>query len=104
MNEESLLIHQPTRLRIVAVLSTLEEDAKIDFPFLAKELELTEGNLGAHLRKLEDAGLVLEEKTFVARKPKTWLSLTGKGRRAFLRYLGELEELVGNAATVLPKG
>jgi hypothetical protein len=45
MNNDSLLIHQPTRLRIMAVLSTLEEGAKVDFTFLSEKLEVTEGIL-----------------------------------------------------------
>jgi len=91
MNGDSLLIHQPTRLSIMAALSTLEEGAKVDFTFLSEELEVTEGNLSSHIRKLEEAGLLNVEKVFVDRKPKTWIALTARGRQAFSRYVEELE-------------
>lgn len=78
----------------MAALAALEEGVKVDFGFLARELELTEGNLGAHIHKLEEAGLLNAEKTFVDRKPKTWLSLTARGRHAFLLYVRELEDIV----------
>jgi len=94
MNDESLLIHQPTRLRIMAILSTLEEGGKVDFTFLAAELGVTEGNLSSHLKKLEDADLVHVHKEFVDRRPKTWLALTDRGKQAFLAYIQELELIV----------
>jgi len=97
MNGDSLLIHQPTRLRIMAALSTLEEGAKVDFTFLSEELEMTEGNLSSHIRKLEEAGLLNVEKVFVDRKPKTWIALTVRGRQAFSRYVEELEKIVRGA-------
>jgi len=94
MNDDSLLIHQPTRLRIMAALSTLEEGARVDFTFLSDELEVTEGNLSSHIRKLEEAELLSVEKVFVDRKPKTWLSLTNRGRQAFEQYVQDLEKIV----------
>jgi DNA-binding MarR family transcriptional regulator len=97
MNGDSLLIHQPTRLSIMAALSTLEEGAKVDFTFLSEELEVTEGNLSSHIRKLEEAGLLNVEKVFVDRKPKTWIALTARGRQAFSRYVEELEKIVRGA-------
>jgi DNA-binding MarR family transcriptional regulator len=97
MNGDSLLIHQPTRLSIMAALSTREEGAKVDFTFLSEELEVTEGNLSSHIRKLEEAGLLNVEKVFVDRKPKTWIALTARGRQAFSRYVEELEKIVRGA-------
>ncbi|SLM17386.1 Transcriptional regulator [uncultured spirochete] len=102
MNDDSLLIHQPTRLRIMAALSTLEEGTKVDFTFLSDELEVTEGNLSSHIRKLEEAGLLNVEKVFVDRKPKTWLALTERGRKAFAEYVRELERIVRSDARTEP--
>jgi DNA-binding MarR family transcriptional regulator len=102
MNDDSLLIHQPTRLRIMAALSTLEEDGKVDFTFLSEALEVTEGNLSSHIRKLEEAGLLSVEKVFVDRKPKTWLALTERGRKAFAEYVKELETIVRNGVKTEP--
>jgi DNA-binding MarR family transcriptional regulator len=88
------LIHQPVRLRIVSSLSTLSEDESMEFTFLRDLHELTDGNLGAHLRKLEEAGYVSLEKTFVDRKPRTFVALTRKGRKAFSEHVKALEQIL----------
>jgi DNA-binding MarR family transcriptional regulator len=88
------LIHQPVRLRIVSSLSTLSEDESMEFTFLRDLHELTDGNLGAHLRKLEEASYVSLEKTFVDRKPRTFIALTRKGRKAFREHVKALEHIL----------
>src|SRR5579883_1049016 len=88
------LIHQPLRLRLMAVLVALQPDAQIGFTALRDLLELTDGNLGAHLRKLEEAGYVAVTKTFVARKPQTFLSATPLGRQAFAEHVAALEVIL----------
>ena len=88
------LIHQPGRLRIVSSLSTLSEDESLEFTFLRDLHDLTDGNLGAHLRKLEEAGYVSLEKTFVERKPRTFIALTRKGRKAFGEHVEALEQIL----------
>ncbi len=88
------LIHQPVRLRIVASLSTLSEDGSVEFTFLRDLHDLTDGNLGAHLRKLEEAGYVSFEKTFVDRKPRTFIALTRKGKKAFREHVKALEQIL----------
>lgn len=85
------LIHQPIRLRIVSSLSTLTGDESLEFTFLRDLHSLTDGNLGAHLRKLEEAGYVNLEKAFVDRKPRTFIALTRKGRKAFKEHVQALE-------------
>ena len=62
----------------MAALVSLGEGDKADFTFLRDLLHLTDGNLSAHLRVLEDAGYVVVEKTFVGRQPKTWIWVTGR--------------------------
>jgi len=94
MDELDPVIHQPVRLRIMAALMTLDMDAEIEFTTLRDLLNLTDGNLGAHLRKLERAEYVQIHKTFVGRKPRTFLSLTPKGRVAFLEHRRALEALL----------
>lgn len=89
------LIHQPVRLRIVSALTALDEDARVDFTYLKKLLKLSDGNLGAHLLKLEEAGYLVQEKTFVERKPRTYLHLTREGRAAFLQHVEALREILG---------
>jgi DNA-binding MarR family transcriptional regulator len=88
------LIHQPVRLRIVSSLSTLSEDESMEFSFLRDLHDLTDGNVGAHLRKLEEAGYVSLEKTFVDRKPRTFIALTRNGKKAFREHVKALEQIL----------
>jgi DNA-binding MarR family transcriptional regulator len=89
------VIHQPARLRIMASLSALGGDGRMDFRTLRDVLELTDGNLGAHLVKLEDAGYLTVEKTFLGKKPRTLLRLTTAGRAAFETHVAALKALLG---------
>ena len=88
------LIHQPTRLRIMAFLAHLGPDAEVEFTRLQKLLGLTEGNLSRHLSRLEEAGYVQIKKGYQGRRPRTWVRVTGRGRDAFFEHLRELEEIV----------
>jgi DNA-binding MarR family transcriptional regulator len=94
VTELNELIHQPVRLKIMAALVSMEEDAQLEFTYLRDLLELTDGNLGAHLRKLEEAGYVQLVKTFVGRKPRTYVAITSKGQRAFGEHVAALEVIV----------
>lgn len=89
------LIHQPARLQIMSALVTLDHDEQVDFVYLRRLLKLTDGNLGAHLARLEDAGYVKIDKTFVARKPRTFIGATGKGRDAFAQHIAALKQIIG---------
>ena len=89
------IIHQPVRLRIMAALNALAEDAQLDFGALREMLGVTDGNLATHLRKLEDAGYIVVEKTFVGRRPRTYISLTPQGRAAFQEHVAALREILG---------
>jgi DNA-binding MarR family transcriptional regulator len=97
MAELNPIIHQPTRLRIMAALVSLEKDEKADFVFLRDLLELTDGNLSVHLQKLEGAEYVMIEKVFVERRPKTWIWATAEGRDAFATHVDALEAIVAQA-------
>lgn len=94
MAELDPLIHQPVRLRITAALAATQRDAQVDFAFLRDTLQLTDGNLGAHLAKLEKAGYVRLEKTFVERKPRTYVELTPRGRAAFEDHVAALQKIL----------
>ena len=89
-------IHQPVRLRIMATLKGLPEREWIDFVRLRDIVGATDGNLGAHMATLENAGLVRVDKGFVGKRPRTRMALTAKGRAAFARYLGELRAILGD--------
>jgi len=88
------IIHQPVRLRIMATLVALDEGIELDFTALREMLDLTDGNLGAHLRKLEDAKYVAVKKIFVGRKPRTFISVSSFGRTAFDKHVSALEEIL----------
>ena len=88
------IIHQPVRRRIMASLVALRPKHKVEFSYLGKLLKLTDGNLGAHLQTLEEAGYIRIEKSFVERKPKTQVSITSKGRIEFEEHVDELEKIL----------
>ena len=94
MAEFNETIHQPVRLRIMAALVALEPADDVDFTYLRDLLEVTDGNLGAHLRKLEEAGYIAVNKTFVERKPRTFVAATAEGRKAFQEHVAALESIL----------
>ncbi len=77
------VIHEPARLMIMTHLYVVTD---ADFVYLKRATEMTAGNLSTHLTKLEAAGFVEITKSFEGKKPKTTLSLTKKGRKAFKNY------------------
>jgi len=85
------LIHERTRLAIVSALAANES---LSFAELKKLLEVTDGNLSVHARKLEDAGYIECSKSFEKRVPKTEYRLTAAGRRALEKYLNHMEALI----------
>ena len=85
------LIHERVRLAIVSALAGAEA---LSFNELKSQLSITDGNLSVHARKLEEAGLVACEKTFVERVPHTAYRLTPAGRKALDAYLGHMEALI----------
>jgi len=94
MAELNETIHQTVRLRVMAALVTLEPGGEVDFTYLRDLLEVTDGNLGAHLRKLEEAGYIAVNKTFVERKPRTFVSATSEGRRVFQEHVAALKSIL----------
>lgn len=85
------LIHQRTRLAIVSALAV--NDA-LTFSELKELLEVTDGNLSVHARKLEEAGYLECTKSFQDRVPRTEYRLTKRGRRVLERYLDHMESLI----------
>jgi DNA-binding MarR family transcriptional regulator len=88
------VIHGRLRLGIMAYLSTV---SPAPFVELKAKVNATDGNLSAHLSKLEEAGYVRIDKTFVDKKPRTNVRLTAQGRKAWIDYLDKLQGLL-NAA------
>ena len=89
------VIHGRLRLGIMAYLASADV---ADFNELKALLQATQGNLSVHLRKLEDAGYVAIEKSFLGRKPLTRARITPPGRKAFAAYLAAMGRLVDSAS------
>jgi DNA-binding MarR family transcriptional regulator len=85
------LLLSKVRLGVVAELLNYDWVA---FSELARALDATGGNLGAHLAKLVDARYVEEEKSFVNRRPLTRYRLTQRGRDAFAAHVTQLQSLL----------
>jgi DNA-binding HxlR family transcriptional regulator len=88
------VIHGKLRLAILSLLVAVEE---ADFTWLRTKTGSTDGNLGAQLLKLEEAGYVTVEKRFVQRKPQTLYRMTEAGRNALTEYVQALRQLLGGA-------
>ena len=81
------------RVRL-GILSALAVNDLLTFNDLKALFAVTDGNLGAHARKLEDAGYISCRKTFEERRPRTEYRLTPTGRRALERYLRHIEAVI----------
>ncbi len=91
---DGVLLSQ-VRLGIVAALL---ERGEATFPELKGVLRLTQGNLGMHLRSLEEAGYVRVDKGYAGRRPRTLCALTARGRRAFERHVALLTTILRNGS------
>ena len=80
----------------LAIAVLLAEHGEISFSRFKQWLQMTDGNLGAQLRKLEDAGYVKLRRDFVERKPVTWYALSAPGRKASNVHLTALRGLIGS--------
>jgi DNA-binding HxlR family transcriptional regulator len=88
------VVHGKLRLAVLSLLITLEE---ADFTWLRQRTGSTDGNLGAQMLKLEEAGYVAMEKRFAGRKPQTLYRMTPVGREALATYVSALKHLLGGA-------
>lgn len=84
------VFHEPNRMAIMSALAGSQNGKS--FSELKRECDLTDGNLSRHIAALEKGGMVRVDKSFVESRPRTTISVSGAGRRAFLRYLEDLEE------------
>lgn len=90
-NNLDRLIHERTRL---ALVSALAANPVLSFNDLKSLLQMSDGNLSAHARKLEDAGYIACSKSFDGRLPRTEFRLTESGRSALQRYIAHMEALI----------
>jgi DNA-binding MarR family transcriptional regulator len=91
------VIHGRLRRGIMAYLSSVSPAI---FGELRDKVQATDGNLSTHLRKLEDAGYVRQEKSFVGKRPQTRIFLTDQGREAWLAWIQRMQGLINAAASI----
>jgi DNA-binding MarR family transcriptional regulator len=105
VEQPDAIIHQPLRLRLMAALKGLPRGERIEFVRLRALLDATEGNLGAHIGTLEKAGYITVEKDFNGKKPRTRVSLTETGTRAYADYVAYLRAILdGDGASPARSG
>jgi DNA-binding MarR family transcriptional regulator len=85
------LVYERVRLGMMGALAARDE---LSFSELKELFQVSDGNLSAHARKLEEAGYVTCTKSFEARRPKTIYRITVTGRKALLRYLEHIEAVI----------
>jgi DNA-binding HxlR family transcriptional regulator len=85
-------IHAPVRFSIVATLAGADQ---AEFSFVRDTVEVSDSVLSKQVATLESAGIVKVRKGYVGKRPRTWLSLTAFGRRAFKDHLAALREIAG---------
>jgi DNA-binding MarR family transcriptional regulator len=90
------LLQHRARLGALVLLSSADA---LSFSRLRELLNETDGNLGAQLRKLEEAGYIAVKKEFLNRKPVTWYSLAPEGQVALKSHLKALECLIKAAGS-----
>lgn len=88
------IIHGKLRLALLSLLATVEE---AEFTWLREKTGSSDGNLGAQLLKLEEAGYLSVEKKFVQRKPQSIYRMSEVGRAALTEYVQALKTLLGGA-------
>jgi len=94
VEQPDAIIHQPLRLKIMAALKALPSGKRLEFVRLRAIVNASEGNLGAHLGTLESAGYIKIVKDFNGRKPRTRVSLTTLGIRAYADYAEYLRAII----------
>ena len=86
------LIHHPVRFSLMAALARAKE---LEFRFLRDALGVSDSVLSRQASTLEGAGYVRIRKGFVGKRPRTWLSLTERGRKTFEEHVQTLREIAG---------
>ncbi|MCG8927113.1 transcriptional regulator [Lentzea sp. CC55] len=85
------VVHQRHRL---GILTIADEAGKVEFGYLKSTLGLTAGNLSRHIAVLEEAGLLVVEKGYEGKRPRTWVSITAAGRTALAEEMSALRALL----------
>lgn len=88
-------LHKAFESRVrLGIMSALAVNDELDFSSLKELLDVTDGNMATHLKKLEKDGFIGVKKSFIDNKPNTKYSVTPEGKKAFEDHLGVLEEII----------
>jgi DNA-binding MarR family transcriptional regulator len=88
-NDLDPILNVPVRLAIVSALIKLKQ---ADFNYLMEITKTTQGNLSHQIKKLSEADYIEVEKTYKGNYPQTICKLTGKGKKAFERYVEAIKK------------
>jgi len=88
------VIHAPARLQLAAMLASVDE---IEFATARETLDVSDSVLSKHLAHMQEAGYVRLRKAALDGRQRTWLALTGKGRKALDQHIRSLESIVAMA-------
>ena len=96
----SRVMHEPNRLALISALAAAVDG--LSFGELKELCDLTDGNLNRHLKALEDDGIIAQRRESArGGRPRTTITLTSAGRRRFVKYLENLEEVLAQAAAAV---
>lgn len=88
-------LHKAFENRVrLGIMSALAVNDTLDFTSLKELLDVTDGNLATHIKKLEKEEFIGVEKSFIDNKPNTKYYMTEEGRQAFKEHLEVLEEII----------
>jgi DNA-binding MarR family transcriptional regulator len=88
-------LHKAFESRVrLGIMSALAVNDGLDFTSLKDFLDVTDGNLATHIKKLEKEGFIEVEKSFINKKPNTTYYMTQEGSKAFKEHLSVLEKII----------
>lgn len=90
-------LHKAFENRVrLGIMSALAVNDFLDFTALKEFLDLTDGNLATHIKRLERDDLIRSEKSFIDNKPNTRYYMTDEGKQAFETHLKALEKIINS--------
>lgn len=85
------------RLRLMAALVGLPPEGRLSFTALRRLLDMTDGNIGKHLRVLVEVGYADVDKERHGRRPQSLYTASARGRAAFAAHVAALEAIIAAA-------
>jgi DNA-binding MarR family transcriptional regulator len=75
-------------------MAALAAAQEVEFSTIRDTINISDSLLSRYTANLEQAGYIKVRKTFVGKRPKTWLSITDTGRTAFNKHVELLRKIV----------